>query len=124
MARSGGAGQGGRRPEAMARRLAELVAARVRFAPDSALEGMRFEPVVPATCDARDRPLRLLRRSRSIRTKRTPSQEGPAVRISSPPAESLSLGRIHFRRSRTPTFRAGVRGWLGDQVGRDAPRVS
>src|SRR5438128_2986615 len=33
------------------------------------------------------------------------------VRIRLPPAESLSLGRIHFRRSRTPAFRAGVRGW-------------
>src|ERR1700719_3701916 len=49
---------------------------------------------------------------------------GPMVRIRFPPAESLSLGRIHFRRSRTPAFRAGVRGWLGDRVGRDAPRVS
>src|SRR6266851_10347936 len=49
---------------------------------------------------------------------------GPRVRIRFPPAESLSLGRIHFRRSRTPAFRAGVRGWLGDRVGRDAPRVS
>jgi hypothetical protein len=46
------------------------------------------------------------------------------VRIHSAPAESLSLGRIHFRRSRTRAFRAGVRGWLGDRVGRDALRVS
>jgi hypothetical protein len=33
------------------------------------------------------------------------------VRIHFPPAESLSLSRIRFRRSRTPAFRAGVRGW-------------
>ena len=52
--------------------------------------------------------------------KRSPTLEGPRVRIHLPPAESLSLGRIHFRRSRTPAFRAGVRGWLGDWVGRDA----
>jgi hypothetical protein len=46
------------------------------------------------------------------------------VRIRLPPAESLSLGRIHFRRSRTPAFRAVVRGCLGARAGRDAPRVS
>ena len=46
--------------------------------------------------------------------------EGPMVRIRLPPAESLSLGRIRFRRSRIPAFRAGVRGWLSDRVGRDA----
>jgi hypothetical protein len=34
-----------------------------------------------------------------------------------PPAERPSLSRIRFRRSRTPAFRAGVRGWLGDRVG-------
>ena len=28
--------------------------------------------------------------------------------------ESLSLSRIRLRRSRTPAFRAGMRGWLGD----------
>ena len=32
--------------------------------------------------------------------------------------------RIRFRRSRTPAFRASVRGWLGDWVGRDAQGVS
>jgi hypothetical protein len=46
------------------------------------------------------------------------------VRIRFPPAESPSLFRNRFRRSRTPAFRAGVRGWFGDRVGRDAPRVS
>jgi hypothetical protein len=46
------------------------------------------------------------------------------VRIHLPPADSLSLGRIRFRRSGTPAFRAGVRGWLGDWVGRDAQVVS
>jgi hypothetical protein len=49
---------------------------------------------------------------------------GPRVRILLPPAESLSLSRIRFRRSRTPAFRAGVRGWLSERVGRDAQGVS
>jgi hypothetical protein len=49
---------------------------------------------------------------------------GPMVRIHLPPAESLSLSRIRFRRSRTPAFRAGVRGWLSERVGRDAQGVS
>jgi hypothetical protein len=48
------------------------------------------------------------------------SREGPRVRIHLPPAESQSLGRIRVRGSRTPAFRAGVRGWFGDAVGRDA----
>src|SRR5690348_1669153 len=46
------------------------------------------------------------------------------VRIPLPPADSPSLSRIHFRKSRNPAFRAGVRGWLGDRVGRDAQGVS
>jgi hypothetical protein len=46
------------------------------------------------------------------------------VRIHLPPAESPSLSRIHFRRPRTPAFRPGVRGWLGERVGRDAQGVS
>src|ERR1700730_18892153 len=50
---------------------------------------------------------------------RCPSHGGPRVRIHLPPAESQSLGRIRVRESRTPAFRAGVRGWLGDAVGRD-----
>src|SRR5580700_5619842 len=45
------------------------------------------------------------------------------VRIHSPPAESQSLAGIHFRRSTILAFRAGVRGWLGDRVGRDAQGV-
>ena len=49
-----------------------------------------------------------------------PSGGGPRVRIHLPPAESQSLGRIRVRGSRTPAFRAGVGGWLGDAVGRDA----
>jgi len=44
----------------------------------------------------------------------------PTVRIHLPPADSPSLSRSRFWRSRTPAFRAGVRGWLGDRVGRDA----
>ena|ERR1700674_5019279 len=42
-------------------------------------------------------------------TPRTPntSQEGPRVRIPFPPAESLSLGGLYLRGSRTPAFRAG-----------------
>ena len=50
----------------------------------------------------------------------SPDAPEPKVRIHLPPAESPSLSRIRFRRSRTPAFRAGVRGWLGDWVGRDA----
>ena len=49
---------------------------------------------------------------------------GPMVRIRFPPAESPSLSRSCFRGSRTPAFRAAVRGWLGDRVGRDAQGVS
>jgi hypothetical protein len=52
------------------------------------------------------------------------SGAGLRVRIRFPPAESQSLSRIRYRRSRTPAFRAGVRGWLGDPVGRDAQGVS
>jgi hypothetical protein len=37
----------------------------------------------------------------------------------------LSSDRAQAKpRSRTPAFRAGVHGWLGDKVGRDAPAVS
>jgi hypothetical protein len=46
------------------------------------------------------------------------------VRIRFPPAESLSLSRSCFQGSRTPAFRAAVRGWVGDRVGRDAQGVS
>ncbi len=46
------------------------------------------------------------------------------VRIHLPPAESPSLSPSCFRGSRTPAFRAAVRGWLGDRVGRDAQGVS
>src|SRR5437899_2702561 len=52
----------------------------------------------------------------SCRGESDAPREGPVVRILFPPAESLSLSRIRFRRSRTPAFRAGVRGWLGDWV--------
>src|SRR5580704_18967347 len=45
---------------------------------------------------------------------------GPMVRILLPPADSPSLSRSHFRAPRTPAFRAGVRGWLGGWVARDA----
>src|SRR6202049_1823892 len=45
---------------------------------------------------------------------------GPRVRILLPPAESQSLRRSRVRGARTPAFRAGVRGWFGDAVGRDA----
>jgi len=49
---------------------------------------------------------------------------GPAVRIPLPPAESPSLAPSRSRTWRTPAFRAGVRGWVGDRVGRDAQGVS
>jgi len=45
----------------------------------------------------------------------------PMVRIHLPPADSQSLSRSRFRRSRTPLFRAGLGSWLGDRVSRDAP---
>src|ERR1700722_20263254 len=48
------------------------------------------------------------------------SRAEPEVRIHLPPADSPSLSRSHFRASRTPAFRAGVRGWLGGWVARDA----
>jgi hypothetical protein len=44
------------------------------------------------------------------------------VRIHLPPADSPSLARIRYQASRTPAFRATVRGWLGDLVVRDAQR--
>jgi hypothetical protein len=52
-----------------------------------------------------------------------PLAEGPRVRIRLPPAESLSLAPSRSRTWRTPAFRAGVRGSLGVQVGRDAHGV-
>jgi hypothetical protein len=45
-------------------------------------------------------------------TKTALSCQGPMVRIHLPPADSPSLARIRFRSSRTPAFRAGVRGGL------------
>src|SRR5882672_9974542 len=53
-----------------------------------------------------------------------PSPAEPMVRILFPPAESLSLAPSRSRAWRTPAFREGVRGWLGDWVGRDAQVVS
>jgi len=41
------------------------------------------------------------------------------LRIHFPPADSPSLAGNRFHRQRTPAFRAGVRGWLGNRVGRD-----
>jgi hypothetical protein len=52
------------------------------------------------------------------------SRAEPEVRIHLPPADSPSRARIRYQESRTPAFRAGVRGWLGDRVGRDAQGVS
>src|ERR1700730_15178333 len=49
------------------------------------------------------------------------SRAEPAVRIPFPPADSQSLSRSRFSRSRTPLFRAGLGSWLGDRVSRDAP---
>jgi hypothetical protein len=57
--------------------------------------------------------------SRRERPERRASSAVLKVRIHLRPAESLSLSRIRFRRSRTPAFRAGVRGWLSERVGRD-----
>jgi hypothetical protein len=56
------------------------------------------------------------------RPARTPASSAvPKVRIRLPPADSQSLSRSRFRRSRTPLFRAGLDSWLGDRVSRDAP---
>jgi hypothetical protein len=81
--------------------------------------GSNFDPlrVVPLSPAGRTRNL-------VARVERGLFKAGPRVRIHFPPAESQSLARIRFRKSRTPAFRAGVRGWLGDPVGRDAPGVS
>ena len=57
------------------------------------------------------------------RQNSSPSRAELEVRIPAP-AESPSLSRSCFRASRTPAFRAAVRGWLGDRVGRDAQGVS
>src|SRR5438876_11715442 len=54
------------------------------------------------------------------RTKTILPIGGPRVRILLPPAESPSLSRSCCRGSGTPAFRAAVRRWLGDRVGRDA----
>src|ERR1700732_1969922 len=51
----------------------------------------------------------------------SPDAPKPEVRIHLPPADSQSLSRSRFRRSRTPLFRAGLGSWLGDRVSRDAP---
>src|SRR6478609_3850786 len=50
-----------------------------------------------------------------------PFRAEPEVRIHLPPADSPSLSRIPLRRSRTPAFRAGVRGWL-DGGSAETPR--
>src|SRR5437899_8281595 len=89
----------------------------------SPLEGDGFEPSAPA------RKRRFLLRKANCGTergqpKRVVSYAVPRVRIHLPPAESLSLSRIHFRGSRTPAFRAGVRSCLGDWLRRDAQGVS
>ena len=44
---------------------------------------------------------------------------GPMVRIRFPPADSPTLARIRFRRSRTPAFRAGMPGCVPGAVDRE-----
>src|ERR1700724_2570139 len=51
----------------------------------------------------------------------SPDAPEPEVRIHLPPADSQSLSRSRFRRSRTPLCRAGLASWLGDRVSRAAP---
>ena len=101
-----GLGRGSRPPE------------EVRFAIDSALEGDGFELSVPGRESVNIMESGLLSR------KRGGSVGEPKVRIHLPPAESPSLSRIRFRKSRTPGFPRGVRGRLGGRVGRDAQGVS
>ena len=57
-------------------------------------------------------------------SKRSLSRAEPKVRIQFPPAVSPSLSRSGFRGSRTSAFRAAVRLWLGNSVGRDAQGVT
>ena len=49
---------------------------------------------------------------------------GPRVRIRLPPADSQSLSRSRFSRSRTPLFRASLGSWLGDRVSPDLPALT
>src|SRR6266404_6763138 len=84
-----------------------------------------FEPPAPSRVD-------LCVRTRTVSGTYTkanaqiggPFRAEPKVRIHLPPAESPSLSPSCCRGSRTPAFRAAVRGWLGDRVGRDAQGVS
>ena len=62
------------------------------------------------------RPRTLVRVARRQMHRAPPVAGGPRVRIRFAPADSPSLRRIRFRRSITPAFRAGVRGWLGDRL--------
>ena len=56
------------------------------------------------------------------RPTRTPAPSAELeVRIQLPPADSQSLSRSRFGRSRTPAFRAGLGGCASDRVSRDAP---
>jgi hypothetical protein len=49
-----------------------------------------------------------------------PIQAGLTVRIQLPPADSRGLAQTRPLQVEKPRFRAGVRGWDGHAVGRDA----
>ena len=90
---------------------------KVRFAPDSALEGDGFEPSVPV---ARE-PVILrkvnLRGDRRAAKKIWRGTDGSNPSPSS--RQSVSLPQS-FSKVENPAFRAGLGCWLGDRVGRDA----
>jgi hypothetical protein len=103
------------------------VVARCRVRSDSPLEGDGFELPVPREKgwsfdgSPSSAPFKSLR----VSTKTTRfSHEGPMVRIRLPPAESPCLTQTRPLQVENRGFRAGVRGWLGDWVGRDAQIVS
>jgi len=118
--------------------------AAARFAADSALEGSEFELPVPRSMQGRSnaiiaasaachrRPIVCgCRRRTSAKAGQSEISEPKPYRVRNRKFESISLQQtvcrspaVVFERSRTPAFRAGVRGWLGDRVGRDAQGIS
>ena len=87
------------------------------FAYDSPVEGDGFEPSVPV---AREPVYIAEGELRGDRRAAKKFGGVPMVRIHLPPADSLSLSRSLFRRSRTRLSARVWGSWLDDQVGRDA----
>src|SRR5260221_12922006 len=82
--------------------------------PESSLEGRDIDLSVSPK-DIRTSPYDLC----ANRSDRRQSRGGPMVRIHFPPAESPSPLPELLSSVENPAFRAAVRGWLGDGVGRD-----